>query len=639
MEFTRPFEQLHESDRQIAGGKAASLGQMMQDGFPVPAGFTVLSVAFRNLVDSTGINEVIQSRLRSIKRQDATAIEETSKRIRELILNSQLPDNLERQILKAFNNLKAKSVAIRSSATVEDGSSASWAGQFQSYLNVDRKGLIPHIKQCWASLFSRRAFAYSLERKLTPQEVRMAVVVQRMIPSSVSGVAFSVEPTNHDNGQLLIEAAFGLGEGVVSGALIPDSYLVEKGTWRISDRNISRQETFVTASKRGGTASRRVAGGIVCQQKLRDKEIVELAKLIVKIENRYGPSDVEWAYSRGNFFVLQTRPITTLNRRLRASKAGGPNFGTESDYEVQFRVQGLHLLFSDILMGCYKSLNCVFTSRNNLFTQYTPKSIVAGTLNEGVALYKSGRRFSNYQTSFGAYFNLTDNFLKKLESKPSLGRLDTVKFMKMGSRLICYYSKMDYTYTDKAARYSSTNRLLEQNLQALMEMKDPIRERINGIFLGDNSHLSNILKRLAIQFDVSIDQLPHYNVQELLDLFHGSRVDAREIRRRKMAFLLIGGGKKVTYFYGSQARRLIMSFLIDDVATGLQTLRGVVANAGTKRIIGRVKVVHVDYGDFSQMHTLIEQMNKGDVLVAETTAPELMLACRKASAIITDLGE
>src|SRR3989338_8858866 len=192
MQFIKNFKEISKLDVSIAGGKGASLGEMTQAEIPVPYGFVVLSNAF--------------------------------------------------EIFKSFKRLGAKYVAVRSSATSEDSASAAWAGQLESYLNTTEKNLLENVKKCWASLFTPRAIFYRFEKNLHTSKISVAVVIQKMIESDVSGIAFSVHPVTQDKNQLIIESAYGLGEAIVSVQITPDGYVVEKEPRRIIDENIANQE-------------------------------------------------------------------------------------------------------------------------------------------------------------------------------------------------------------------------------------------------------------------------------------------------------------------------------------------------------------------------------------------------------------
>lgn len=302
MDFIKDLKNLSKNDVRIAGGKGASLGEMTQVGFSVPMGFVILSNAFEKFLEDTDLNVEIDSILRSVNSKEIHTIEDASEKIKSLILGKDIPKDIRDGIQKYFKKLNAKFIAVRSSATVEDGLIAAWAGQLESYLNATEENLLENIKKCWASLFTPRAIFYRFEKGLDKQNISVAVVVQKMVVPEVSGIAFSVHPITQDANQMVIEAGLGLGEAIVSGQVTPDTYIVEKSKYIVLDKNISQQ----LAGKEKND-----------NQKLRDDEILKLAKLTMKIERHYGfPVDIEWAKEKNRFYIIQSRPITTLNNEF-----------------------------------------------------------------------------------------------------------------------------------------------------------------------------------------------------------------------------------------------------------------------------------------------------------------------------------
>lgn len=289
MKYTLDFKKLSKNDIAIAGGKGASLGEMMQAKFPVPPGFVVSASAFEKFLEETDLNVEIDSILHSVDHQKIHTVENASEKIKALILEAEMPKYISVEIQRFFKKLNAEYVAVRSSATAEDSASAAWAGQLESYLNTTGENLLENVKKCWASLFTPRAIFYRYEKKLHNQKVSVAVVIQKMIQSEISGVCFTVHPVTQDKNQMIIEAVFGLGDSLVQGLVTPDSYVIEKDNLNILDKNVEGA------------------------QKLSDKQIIELAKICQEIERHYDkPQDIEWVFEKGKFYIVQSRPITTL---------------------------------------------------------------------------------------------------------------------------------------------------------------------------------------------------------------------------------------------------------------------------------------------------------------------------------------
>jgi len=313
MVHIKPFKQISKKDVPEAGGKGASLGEMTQAGIPVPPGFVVLANAFDRFTAETGLNEEIKARLEAVNPEDVNSVEKASVVLRDVIHDTAMPKDLSNEILAAYDKLGAEFVAVRSSATAEDSLVASWAGELETYLNTPRKNVTEKVKQCWSSLFTPRAIFYRHEKNLIDHYVSVAVVVQKMVQSEISGVAFSVHPVTEDRNQIIIEAGFGLGEAIVSGQITPDSYVVDKTNWTILDINIAEQEKMMVKKAGAGNVWKPVIKTKKEAQKLSGKQIIDLAKMIVKIEKHYNfPCDIEWAMNKGKFYITQSRPITTL---------------------------------------------------------------------------------------------------------------------------------------------------------------------------------------------------------------------------------------------------------------------------------------------------------------------------------------
>lgn len=322
--FIKTFNQVSKKDVDLVGGKGASLGEMTNAGFPVPEGFVVTSLAFEEYLKETDINVEINAMWKRINIEDIENVEENSEIIRDVILKGKIPRDLQDEIVKAFQKLRAKPVrsasqseaggyvAVRSSATAEDSKIDSWAGELESYLNTAQRNLINNVKKCWASLYTPRALFYRVERKLQRKKVSVAVVVQKMVQSEVSGICFTVHPITKDKNQMIIEAGYGLGEAIVGGMITPDSYVVEKGSLTILDVNISEQKKMIKWVK-NKNQNIAVPKAKQAQQKLKNSEIIKLSKIARDIEKHYkSPQDIEWAFEKDKLYITQSRPITTL---------------------------------------------------------------------------------------------------------------------------------------------------------------------------------------------------------------------------------------------------------------------------------------------------------------------------------------
>lgn len=310
--FIKNFKQLSKSDVGEAGGKGASLGEMTQAGIPVPPGFVVLASAFDRFLAETDLTQEIEAQLDKVNYEDVASVDRASRVIQDLIHDAKFPEDLEKDIISEFESLGAEFVAVRSSATAEDSSVASWAGELESYLNTTQETLLANVKRCWASLFTPRAIVYRNEKGMRDTHVSVAVVVQKMVQSDVSGISFTVHPVTKDINQMIIEACWGLGEYIVGGIVTPDSYVIDKRDGSLIDVNVAEQEIML---KRGanGNDEVKVPDDIKDKQKIDGSQISKLAKICTNIEKHYGfPCDIEWGMEAGEFYIVQSRPITTL---------------------------------------------------------------------------------------------------------------------------------------------------------------------------------------------------------------------------------------------------------------------------------------------------------------------------------------
>ncbi|MDP3740929.1 MAG: PEP/pyruvate-binding domain-containing protein [bacterium] len=318
MSYTKTFQQINKASVSEAGGKGASLGELTRlfggqaRANPVPPGFVVLATAFDRFLSETGLDADVEAILKKVDHKHINSVDKASAQIRAMILQEKMPKDLVKEIVAAYEKLPAKFVAIRSSATAEDGKAASWAGELETYLNVTQKNLAESVMKCWSSLFTPRAIFYRFEKKQHKKPISVAVVVQEMIQAEVSGICFTVHPVTKDRNQMIIEAGFGLGEAIVGGLITPDSYIIHKDNFSILDVNVSAQNFAIVRSAKA-TAHKKLSTKSGSRQKLNQKQIIELAKLCKKIEKHYhSPQDIEWAYAKGKFYILQSRPITTL---------------------------------------------------------------------------------------------------------------------------------------------------------------------------------------------------------------------------------------------------------------------------------------------------------------------------------------
>ncbi len=301
------------ADVEVAGGKGANLAELVGAGFPVPDGFVVTAAGFLAAMESGGARAELATLVAGLADADAGCVASVAARGRSLVDACSFPESVRDAITTAYRALGDDvRVAVRSSATAEDAGDTSFAGMHRSFTNVHGvDDLLARVHDCWVSLFGDRAVAYRAECDLI-DEASIAVVVQRMVDSEASGVAFSVDPTTGDD-TIVIEAAFGLGEVVVGGEVDPDRYVVDATTLAISSVEVGTKGVAVRRAADGAERRTVLDEAESNRRVLTDDEIVEVATIARDVARHYGrPQDLEWARVAGRTFLVQTRPITTL---------------------------------------------------------------------------------------------------------------------------------------------------------------------------------------------------------------------------------------------------------------------------------------------------------------------------------------
>jgi phosphoenolpyruvate synthase/pyruvate phosphate dikinase len=310
--YTKTFSEISRADVAEAGGKGAFLGELTQNEICVPPGFVILTNTFSRFLDSLNLSAQIQEAFIAL-RQGAKTAETVSDEITKRILEGEIPEDISMEIIDQHKKLETKFVAVRSSATAEDNAENSWAGQLESFLNVTDETLLQRVKQCWASLFSKRAIAYRLHQTKDDDLILVAVVIQKMVNPEVAGIAFSVDPVTENTNAMIIEAVYGLGESIVQGEITPDHYSVLKASLSITDIFQSSQERGIYLMDDLTTGWKNIDPEFTYRQKLDSSEIIKLAGFITSIEQIAGfYCDIEWALHKGQFFILQCRPVTTM---------------------------------------------------------------------------------------------------------------------------------------------------------------------------------------------------------------------------------------------------------------------------------------------------------------------------------------
>jgi pyruvate,water dikinase len=322
------FDELGTADVATVGGKGANLGEMAGAGLPVPSGFVVTAEAFRQAMDDGGVRAELKQRFDEARASsdDPAALAASAEELRDLVRKAGVPPRVATAVLEAYHRMgDDASVAVRSSATAEDSAGTSFAGMHETYANVvGDDAVLARLVDCWASLYGERVISYRAGQGLDEEPV-IAVVVQQMVASDRSGVLFCADPSTGDRDRMVIEAAFGLGEVVVSGQVEPDTYVVAKDGPRLVSTRVGHQTHRLDGTPTGEVERHDLTREEADARVLTDDEVLALARLGLQVEEHYGePQDVEWAIQGTDTYLVQSRPITTLGP-ARPAGAVGPS--------------------------------------------------------------------------------------------------------------------------------------------------------------------------------------------------------------------------------------------------------------------------------------------------------------------------
>ena len=327
--YIRWFEELGKTDVAVAGGKGANLGEMVQAGLPVPPGFVVTASAFEAFLEQNQLRAAIEEQLPTLDPEDSKELEKAAAEIQARVSAAEMPAAVRDEILAAYAELSRRQqmpeilVAVRSSATMEDTERASFAGMNRSFLNVrGADAVVREVQDVWASLYSPRVIYYRKRLEL-PGEPEIAAIVQQMVNSAKSGVAFTVDPTTGDTQTMLIEAAYGLGEVVVGGLVEPDQYEVQKSDLRVTKEHRGNKPFMLGRDERGQNVRIELSPERAADRVLSDEEIRTVAELVRRDEAHYHVAqDTEWAIEDGHTYLVQSRPAVTVRPRTPSPAQG-----------------------------------------------------------------------------------------------------------------------------------------------------------------------------------------------------------------------------------------------------------------------------------------------------------------------------
>ncbi|OHA67091.1 MAG: hypothetical protein A3C82_02450 [Candidatus Wildermuthbacteria bacterium RIFCSPHIGHO2_02_FULL_47_12] len=622
MRFVEQLDKLSKKDVGIAGGKGASLGEMIQNGISVPPGFVVLAHAFDAFLKEAGIKNEIDTMLRSVDYRAMRSVEHASQKITSLICGAHISSDIAQEVRRSFKELGAQYVAVRSSATAEDSATVAWAGQLETYLNTTEDKLLGNIQKCWASLFAPRALLYRFDSNLQKQKISVAVIVQEMVESESSGIAFSVHPVTQDRNQLIIEAGFGLGESIVSGSVTPDSYVVEKKPRRIVDKNIQVQKRGLYRSGTRGSTWEDLPKSQGGKQALIDKDILRLADVVLAIERHYGfPVDVEWAYRKGEFYIVQSRPITTLDTKkiVDYRRKFKKFFTREMDLVVmEYWDKGERVELKSILGGA-AYLTPLFVRKPNGLTDI---------------YYDINTPDTNITCMFDFFAHHPQRFKKGVEQfrkrhktllamSQDMSRVNTKEFFDIAVRYFGFISVI----VNLGIPNTQTPSWMAQEAFKIRALTQKGEYSIGAAFFA-------VMKLRYPSLERYLD------VISINDICNTKGPNPKMLKERKKGFI---------YFEG----KLVTGISVKDFEKKhkLKILKGLgiigtideAKNAGAKDkkiIFGKAVYPGVVRGRVRIMllRKKIDRVKQGEILVTTMTTPEYMPALEKAAAFVTDEG-
>ena len=611
---------------QKVGGKGFSLINLVEGNFLVPDGFILLSDAYFSFLEYNNLKNEILNTINKMNFSSIENIVEMSLNVKSLFQKAEFPIGIANEVIKEYSNHKFNLVAIRSSASIEDGEHNSWAGKLDTFLNSNETQLLINIKKCWASLFSERAIRYGLNKGINFADVGVSVIIQKMIPSKSSGVVFTTHPTGRNKNVVVIEAAFGLGELMMSSKMTPDYYEIDKVKETIIKKIIVNKKISLNySSDKNENVIKNLSKKISLSQVLKEREILELSKIAVKIEHYFKqPQDIEWCFYKNKFFILQSRPITTSTQRFESKF-------DPSEFKKIYASKGLPFLYEDLISKNYiKWNNLIFCIDGGDYVFANIKSLentkeigCVKTVDEILTTIKILEEKINLCIELDSAVEVFD-------------RTNAKKCILFFQEILNHYGYLDHCYWDKVFSQVESNNISKKKIELVTTFKNSIREKLNQIFFREDALFQRLVRNLGEIHNVTPKDIFWYTSEELIKLFDHKVVCSKIIQERKICalFININGITKISQGYKAYQDCQVF---ITVSSRNIRILKGIVAN-NNGIINGYVKRIVRDYDNFELTRTNIATMNKGEILVTETTDPELDEAINKASGILTEIG-
>ena len=635
--YIRPLRTIGAADVPLTGGKAASLGALLRASIPVPDGFVVCVTAFDDFLAASGRKSDIAAILTSIDTH--AAADEASTEIRCLLDSVEIPTRIVDAVSSHLSCHEAPAFAVRSSAPCEDSAAASWAGLFHTDLNVAPAGILTSIKRCWMSLFSAGALRYRLRIAKLNFPLAMAVIVQEMVEADVSGVAFSSHPITFEDGCVLIEAAYGLGDAVVSGRIRPHCYTIAHPPPAVVNESHPVQLKGSFLAQNGGLEDRPLPDAIASVSPLSTDELYRLTSLVLETRRVLSTAvDVEWAMAANRVFVLQARPITHSAKELSVLPPPPNCQSPEVDlreYRRLFHLDGfVPFAISDHFVRGYMDVGALVAADEQSWTAYIPSRVIPRTHADGLRLHLAPHGYSAYVAQFESLFDRIDSLYRQLRQSTCITRDECSLFMGLLKSYRELYRTTEHFYTDGIHDQSQRGTSDAALLKSFGQMKLKGRELLERLYMSSDAYFPAILETLAVQFNISATRVLAYSLPEVIALFDDERPSEQILEERSERYIIRWHAGEILTYTGRVAKDILAAQPIA-VSDPKQVL-GQTAVPG--RVRATARVVRLAIGADTNLRASLDDMPGGHVLVVDTTGPSLIVACTKASAIVTNQG-
>lgn len=564
MSSIRDLSGVDQKDIGLVGGKAASLGEMIKAGIVVPPGFVITSQAYAK----------------------------------------GMTPKLEEEILEAFDERGLKHVAVRSSAVAEDSAAASWAGQLETYLNVTKDSLIEAVRKCWASIGSEHARAYGSHHGVKKGDQSVAVVVQAMVDSEVSGVMFTANPVTNDKNEIVIEAVYGLGEMIVQGAVTPENFVVSKDNAEITAHSDSRQ-TKMLVYKNGKNQEVAVPGAKLKKSTLNDEQIKELTETANKIEQHYGhPQDIEWAISGDELYIVQSRPITTFVEVEETPVFTYEKLFTREESLMVSEIQYAEFVkwLAQITPDFIPPLACRI--RKGLLETWLCRESTQKYIDD---IYRHNAEGKDYlEQNVETYKQLVSEMLKYEQKGPAEDLKELREYLALFGQIMVPLHVIYFTP------------FREDTPKPLYDLAMKVRGE-DAVFDNSDLYIRDSLARIY----------PECNgIETLIGLQDLEDPDLKKLKARENNFVWVENRYLAVSFKAFCEQYPSYNFLIDEIDPGLKVITGTIAFKG--RVKGEAQIItrKKDVANFKD----------GNILVAPMTTPHYLPAMKKAKAFVTDEG-